>query len=184
MMAREHSSRSSPSAPPERTQSNAPPGGTEWLDWVRTQWPAVRVAAVEVSPATPGAPDAPRQVRVSVHLGALTPADVNVLFVAGDEAAARNPMHDGVPLWCGHAYGNGVYMYEAEIPRAALEGAHGYAVRVVPDRYRLLNAIPPVVHHARAAAAEQPAPRRSGESVAPLDVAQEPEVRSRRGTER
>ncbi|MBX6330639.1 MAG: hypothetical protein IRY91_02200 [Gemmatimonadaceae bacterium] len=144
----------------------------------------MHVATIETRPETTGGREALTTVRASVHLGALTPADVNVVLVAGGDAAVTNPMHEGTPLWCDRAYGNGIYVYEGDVPRAMLEGGDACAVRIVPDRYRLLTAIPPVVHRAKVSATDRPGPRRSGESVAPLDVAQEPEVRSRRDRER
>jgi hypothetical protein len=140
---------------------------TQWIDWVRSEWPNVHVTAVETRPAAPQAGEA-MTCRVCVHLGALAPADVNVALVPGPAAtAAASPEVEGVRLWSESAYGNGCFLFEAEVPRTVLEDAQGCSIRIAPDRHRVLTTIPPVLHHVAAPVGDRPQANRAEQTRSP-----------------
>lgn len=105
------------------------------------QWPHVAVRAVDTLSALRGT--GRLKVQACVHLGALTPADVEVELVR----TARRPRARELPpdavadfaggdrrMWSTRAYANGCYLFEATVdaPDASLGDA--LRVRVRPAR--------------------------------------------------
>ncbi|HZO90407.1 MAG TPA: alpha-glucan family phosphorylase [Chthonomonadaceae bacterium] len=106
----------------------------EWKQKVRAQWPQVRVERVEMQK-----PDEEAnvkvgesvQVRASVRLGELTPADVIVQAYHGPLDINHQVTH-GTPValtWKEQA--DGVHLYEGSVP-CDTSGHQGFSVRVLP----------------------------------------------------
>jgi hypothetical protein len=102
-----------------------------WARWVRDKWPAVRVTHVKTVPL-PADTRGPARVRVNVHLGALTPADVLVEATV-NEADGRDAS-DGAPIrLCSiQSYGNGTYVFDGLLPRQTDDAHLPLMVRVRP----------------------------------------------------
>jgi hypothetical protein len=128
-----------------------------WPRWVQARWPEVRILGIDTPAPTRHVPKGMQTIRVHVRLGALTPADVRVEMAMGDAAMARDPSAAVIRLASTRCYGNGSFAFEAEVPRATLEGPKGFSIRVAPDPYHGVVLLPPVVQYVRA--------RRGGSSV-------------------
>jgi starch phosphorylase len=103
-----------------------------WLDRVRAAWSGVRVEAIEngVRELTVHTRVA---VRAKIHLGPLSPDDVQVeLFVGGVDPSGE--MSNTIPFHM-NATGeqhNDVYVFETGAAHALASGRHGYTIRVLP----------------------------------------------------
>ena len=110
----------------------------KWRRDVQAKWNGVRVVHVEAG----GAGDTPQvgvrlEVRASIDLGGLTPADVTVQAAYGrvDESdQLRRPSY--VTLAAGAVGEDGLQRYEGEVPLER-PGSFGYTVRVLPHSDRL-----------------------------------------------
>jgi hypothetical protein len=123
-----------------------------WTRWIQAQWPQVRIDDIDTLPARAGTPDDARTLLVHVRLGSLTPADVRVEMTMGNATVARDPSSAAIRLGSTRSYGGGNFAFDAELPRAALAAPTGFSIRVVPDLWRRMVSLPPVVKSARACA--------------------------------
>ena len=143
-------------APPGDTSTAFAPASRDWRLWIQTQWPRVRIVSIDISEGGARAPSDARIVHTCVHLGSLAPADVRVEMTSGDPAVANDPSAAAVRLWSVQSYGNGSFVFEAELPRAALAGVSSFSIRVVPSSQHGPLSLPPVVRRVRAAAEGAP----------------------------
>jgi hypothetical protein len=134
--------------PPPRLADDTATGG--WARWVRDRWQAVRVTHLKTVPLHPDVPGRLR-VRVNVYLGALAPADVLVEATA-DRAetdgarAVEAPDEWPIRLCSMQSYRNGTYVFEALLPRQAVEQRRRLTVRVRPGaRHEALSTLRDVV---------------------------------------
>lgn len=85
----------------------------------QADWSAVRVERVTIG----GAPDGQASVHAYIHLGGLTPADVDVALVPvqamTDDQLPEPPI---ARLRSRRTLGDDVHLFEARVPRAALDG--------------------------------------------------------------
>jgi len=103
-----------------------------WLGRVRAAWPQVRIEAVEgqVHDLKVGER---MTVRVRVHLGELSPGDVNVELYVGRLSAAQEIL-DAVTTRMeatGERSGN-TWVFEGHASPCSRSGRHGYTIRVLP----------------------------------------------------
>ena len=113
--------------PASPTQHRSVPGAG-FVPAMVTQWPRIVVSDTDVL-ASPSGDAAQRTVRACIHLGSLLPVDVRVALVP-----MRNSVPDFVvahPLWSTMSYHNGIYLYEATVPTAMLDGGN-CVIRVTP----------------------------------------------------
>lgn len=119
-----------------------------WAYRIRANWPEIRVVRLQAIPG-PGAGAARiAMLRVRLHLGALTPADVRVEMTLGGPLVARDPSAAAVRLSNPRSHGDGDYTFEAELPPGVLDGAIGFTVRVVPDTRHGAVVLAPVMRTA------------------------------------
>ena len=119
-----------------------------WPRRIRAHWPEIRVVRMQaVTRPGVGASEA-AMLRVRLHLGALTPADVRVELTIGGPLVARDPSASAVRLMSARSHGNGDYTFEAELPPSVLDGALGFTVRVVPDSRHGAVVLAPVMRTA------------------------------------
>ncbi len=103
-----------------------------WLERVRAAWPQVRVEALETR--IPNLKVGQRAlVRVQIHLGELSPEDVNVELYIG-RLSADDEIVDPVTARMeptGERSGN-VWAFQTNLAPCCHSGRHGYTVRVLP----------------------------------------------------
>lgn len=104
---------------------------TGWARWVRDRWPAVRVTHLKTVPLRPHVPGRLR-VRVNVYLGALAPADVLVEATVDEADTPDGSGEWPIRLCSVQSYGNGIYVFEALLPRQPVEHRRRLTVRVRP----------------------------------------------------
>jgi hypothetical protein len=104
---------------------------TGWARWVRERWQAVRVTHLKTVPLRPDIPGRVR-VRVNVHLGLLAPADVLVEATADGAETTDTSGEWPIRLCSMQSYRNGTYVFEALLPRRAVEHRRPLTVRVRP----------------------------------------------------
>ncbi len=105
-----------------------------WMARVREQWPQVRIEAVESGPPSGLSVGQRVSIRVRIHLGSLTPEDVNVEVYIGRLNAAGEIV-EGVPTRMepvGREDG-GDYVFQTAPAPCCASGLHGYTVRVLPS---------------------------------------------------
>ena len=100
-------------------------------------WRDVRVTFVDMVPEGFGIPAGRRRVRVGVHLGRLTPADVTVHLTTGRAGCANVAARDvwTVRLASARSLRNGVFVFDGTVPERILEGSER-VVAVVERRRR------------------------------------------------
>ncbi|MEW6755330.1 MAG: alpha-glucan family phosphorylase [Candidatus Latescibacterota bacterium] len=105
---------------------------TRWKAYVRSKWPAVRIAGVEASPPSPLKVGMQVPVKAMVQLGELTPDEVRVELYMG-RLNAQHEIEEPVTLPLRHVCEetDGVHVFQGEYP-CARPGTHGYTLRVVP----------------------------------------------------
>jgi glycogen phosphorylase len=103
------------------------------IDRIRREWPEVWVASVEDGPANTVSVTATMPVRAKVHLGRLSPQDVQVELYVG-RVDMRGDLVEGesVAMRSGDRDSDGNYDYEIETS-IATSGLHGFTVRVRPN---------------------------------------------------
>ncbi len=113
--------------PPPSAAASAPTAA--WAAWVREQWEAVRLTLLEKRPPRVHLSAYPR-LRVTVHLGSLSPADVVVEAAAGEPADTSREWP--IRLCSMQSYGNGTYVFEGLLPPHDTKDQRALTVRVRP----------------------------------------------------
>lgn len=110
---------------------------------VTAEWRHVRVEPLERGGDLTLPIGASVHVEARVHLGALTPEDVDVELYVGRVSAAGD-IADGsaVPMSAHGSHGSGTWMFEVEAP-CKRSGQHGYTIRVRPKHRDLAIAFLP-----------------------------------------
>lgn len=135
-----------------------PAFGTEtWLpNRIRERWSEVRIVRMRVVYGRRRSDDHDRgsaRVRVRVRLGSIAPEEVVVELTVGSVLVASDPSAAAIRLANDGRGSHGSFTFEAELPRALLDGSLGFTIRVVPDQQRRPVAVPAVMralYHGRA----------------------------------
>lgn len=125
----------------------------EWKARLYREWNQVGVEMLDGVPLTELAVGGAVPVRARVHLGALTPDDVQVEVYLGRLNASGNIIEaDATPMRCVGPGGEEAYVYEAAAIPCHKSGLHGYTVRVRPRLSSRSEALlPGLITWARAA---------------------------------
>jgi starch phosphorylase len=116
----------------------------EWRRGVGRGWPQVRVVAVDADGADPMHVGGQLQVHARVHLGPLSPNDVQVqLFHGPVDSLGEIPRGQTVPMSSnGAPPEGGTWNFHGAIP-CRTSGQHGFSVRVLPRHGDLANPFEP-----------------------------------------
>jgi starch phosphorylase len=116
----------------------------QWRRRLAQAWSSVRVEGVEAHGADPMSVGGQLEVRARVHLGGLSPDDVEVqLFHGHVDSFGDIPNPRTMPMsHNGKAEANGAWSFQGTIP-CRTSGQHGYAVRVLPKHADLGNPFEP-----------------------------------------
>jgi starch phosphorylase len=110
-----------------------------WRQGLSQAWQAVRVEAVESNGADPMRVGGALEVKARVHLGSLSPDDVEVqLFHGVVDNQGEIPTPGTVTMSHNGPQGNARWMFRGTIPCRS-SGQHGFAVRVLPRHGDLGN---------------------------------------------
>jgi starch phosphorylase len=111
-----------------------------WIDRIRTQWPQVRVEAIEQGPLRGVAVGDQIRASANIHLGELAPKDVGVHLCWGRLNPNGEIVHAEVVVMTPTSRQNpATYTFEASVALCCESGPHGYTVRVVPCHPDLLS---------------------------------------------
>jgi starch phosphorylase len=110
-----------------------------WRKRLEKAWSQLRVEAVDAKGADMAAVGQELEVQARVHLGDLSPNDVEVQLFHGPVDSLGEIAHPHtVTMANNSALNNGSFVYYGAIPCRA-SGQHGYAVRVLPKHAALTN---------------------------------------------
>jgi starch phosphorylase len=110
-----------------------------WKRRVRAAWPQLRIQHVEVNPTGTMAIGDDFHVTALVHLGDLTPGDVEVQLVAG-EADANDEIHHVRTYAMSDSHEDGEFRRFEVTDTAGYAGSIGFTVRMVPRHELLVTA--------------------------------------------
>jgi starch phosphorylase len=109
-----------------------------WLNFVRREWPQVRLEALEDGPAKESKVGDLVGVRARLRLGALSPEDVTVqLYLGALDAGGEIVEPATFPMRHTASPGNGEHVFEATGVPCCRSGLQGYTVRVLPHHPEL-----------------------------------------------
>jgi starch phosphorylase len=115
----------------------------EWRRGLSRGWGQVRVEAVEANGADPLHVGKELEVKARVHLGGLTPDDVQVqLFHGVVDSLGEIPHPQTVVMSPNGSHEGTTWTFHGNL-RCRTSGQHGYAVRVLPKHRDLTNAFEP-----------------------------------------
>jgi len=116
----------------------------QWRRHLRGGWHQVKVVGVEADGAEPMHVGGELRVKVLVHLGAVSPDDVEVqLFHGRVDSLNDIPQPQTVPMCTnGTPPADGAWLFQGSIPCRS-SGQHGFAVRVLPRNEDLANPYEP-----------------------------------------
>jgi starch phosphorylase len=110
-----------------------------WRKQVEKGWPQVRVEAVEARGGEAVSVGGELEVQARVHLGPLSPEDVEVqLFHGPVDSLGEIAVPRTVPMSRNAVLDNGTFVFTGAIPCRS-SGQHGYAVRILPRHPALVN---------------------------------------------
>jgi starch phosphorylase len=115
-----------------------------WREALAQGWPQVKVVKVDAAGGDPRHVGSDLDVKAEVHLGPLSPQDVQVqLFHGLVDNMGEIPRPATVAMSTnGEAPRDGVWLFHGTIPCRS-SGQHGYAVRVLPRHADLANPLEP-----------------------------------------
>src|SRR5439155_14026227 len=118
-------------------------GLAAWRRSLMRGWHGVKVGPVEASGGDPLHVGSELNVKAKIHLGALTPDDVQVqLFHGLVDNMGEIPRPATAPMGTNGSAEGGVWVYEGVIPCRS-SGQFGYVVRVLPKHADLATAFEP-----------------------------------------
>jgi starch phosphorylase len=110
-----------------------------WRQGLAQAWSHVRVEQVEANAADPMRVGGRLDVRARVHLGSLSPQDVEVqLFHGVVDNQGEIPAPSTITMSANGTHEGSRWVYQGSIPCRA-SGQHGFAVRVLPKHPNLAN---------------------------------------------
>ncbi len=117
---------------------------SNWRSRARENWASVRVEHVEATGANPMRVGTALDVRATVHLGSLSPEDVEVqLFHGLLDSKGSIPEPSTLSMSCTEPTSNGgSTVFVGRIP-CVTSGQHGFAVRVLPRHENLAHQFEP-----------------------------------------
>lgn len=111
-----------------------------WKDHVRKNWDQIRIEIVEAGPSQDIQVGEEFYVRARVHLGSLTPEDVEVQLYLGRVNAVEELVDtEAIPMDSVGVDQEWVYLYEASEIACGKSGLHGYTIRVLPKHPDLVR---------------------------------------------
>ncbi len=114
-----------------------------WRRGVVRGWQQVRIEGIEANAGDPMQVGSDLQVKARVHLGALTPNDVEVqLFHGPVDSLGEIPQPQTVTMSTNGHRDGAAWTYQGSV-RCQASGQHGYSVRVLPKHANLTNLFEP-----------------------------------------
>ena len=114
-----------------------------WKTHIQKEWPHVHIAASDAGSLHEVQVGHEIRVQARVHLGALTPDDVQVeLYIGRLNADGEIIEAQATPLKLVEADGDG-YLFEVAAVPCRLSGQHGFTIRVLPHRADLTASLQP-----------------------------------------
>jgi starch phosphorylase len=115
-----------------------------WTKRVRANWSQLRIELVDAGPSQALRVGEKFYVRARVHLGSLTPEDVEVQLYLGRVNAAEEIVDAKIiPMKSVEVDREWVYIYEASEIACWTSGLHGYTIRILPKHLDLVKSFLP-----------------------------------------